>query len=140
MFKTRRHILSTTWPKVYRRSLTFCCHHLAFLSPRHPRLVGQHGHEGTRRRPCQPSLHDSHTGNANVSCSYFSTAQYSRLYRTAAAFWCLLSSCLGTSIRQLFSNLWEYLELGSRYNDTRRRGRFREDGELWEMEHRGRAG
>ncbi|TEB05176.1 hypothetical protein FA13DRAFT_1196758 [Coprinellus micaceus] len=33
----------------------------------------------------------------------------------AALFWCLLSSCMGTSILEGFSNLWEYVRLGSQY-------------------------
>lgn len=60
----------------------------------------------------------------------------------AALFWCLLSSCLGTSVLELLSTLWEYLKLGSQYDRgslSRRRRTFRDDSELWEMEGRGRT-
>lgn len=65
------------------------------------------------------------------------------LVLSAALFWCLLSSCMGTSILEGFSNLWEYARLGSQYEtmSAARRGRmFRDDSELWELEYRGRLG
>ncbi|KAJ7155898.1 hypothetical protein C8R43DRAFT_415014 [Mycena crocata] len=65
---------------------------------------------------------------------------------TCALFWCLLSSCLGTSILQSLGTLWEYLILSAKNgaaNDrtlSRRRaaqGRFAEvGGEEWEMNYR----
>lgn len=58
-----------------------------------------------------------------------------------AVLWCMLSSCMGTPIRRSISNLWEYLVLGSQSSGLapRQRRGFAEQ-EIWEMEHRGRAG
>ncbi|KAJ6609345.1 hypothetical protein B0H10DRAFT_479791 [Mycena sp. CBHHK59/15] len=63
---------------------------------------------------------------------------------TCAVLWCLLSSCLGTSMRDSVASLWEHLVLSASSGDdrtlqARRRaaqGRFSEIEE-WEMEYRG---
>ncbi|KIK00221.1 hypothetical protein K443DRAFT_679310 [Laccaria amethystina LaAM-08-1] len=61
----------------------------------------------------------------------------------ALIFWCLISSCLGTSVLQSMKNLWDYAVLSSRNhhrNPMSYRRRAFGDEEIWEMEHRGRAG
>ena len=62
---------------------------------------------------------------------------------TALLFWCLISSCLGSSIRQSLSQLWHYSVLGAMSQDNARHSRSRHaygEEEIWEMEYRGRAG
>ncbi|KIY64084.1 hypothetical protein CYLTODRAFT_457546 [Cylindrobasidium torrendii FP15055 ss-10] len=55
----------------------------------------------------------------------------------AALMWCFLSSCMGVSLREIFSTM-------ANSSTTRSRGptrRFREDErDIWEMEYRGQAG
>jgi len=64
-----------------------------------------------------------------------------RSTRAALLFWCLISSCLGVSIRHSMSNWWEYTDLGMRQSSRLGpRRRFRAEDELWEMEYRGRGG
>ncbi|KAJ3750991.1 hypothetical protein DFH05DRAFT_149346 [Lentinula detonsa] len=56
---------------------------------------------------------------------------------SAALLWCFLSSCMGMSIRQAASNLWEYSVISARHGGGGRRTFG--DEELWEMEHRRRT-
>ncbi|KAF8167537.1 hypothetical protein B0H34DRAFT_20484 [Crassisporium funariophilum] len=61
----------------------------------------------------------------------------------ALLFWCLISSCLGTPILRSLSNLWDYTVLGAQSQNTGRIARRRPaygEGEIWEMEYRGRGG
>ena len=61
----------------------------------------------------------------------------------ALVFWCLISSCLGSSIRQSLSQLWNYSVLGAMSQNNPRHSRSRHaygEEEVWEMEYRGRAG
>ncbi|KXN90089.1 hypothetical protein AN958_05094 [Leucoagaricus sp. SymC.cos] len=57
------------------------------------------------------------------------------LCSSAALFWCLISSCLGVSLRQALSN---NVQTARSNPYARVRGQRVED-ELWEMEYRGLA-
>ncbi|KAF9819234.1 hypothetical protein IEO21_02273 [Rhodonia placenta] len=61
----------------------------------------------------------------------------------AALAWCMVSSCLGRSFAEALRELWDTLILSAQ-SDTRptqwrSRRNWDDSGELFELEHRGRA-
>jgi hypothetical protein len=80
---------------------------------------------------------------AGRSYSSFQKVSHHYIVRIAVLGWCILSSCLGVPLSRLFASLQETSVLNSRPRAAgvrMRREPREDDGEIWEMEYRGRAG